>query len=224
MNNLGFQICLVAPAFCEAFPNPSDTHYPNFPYLKTVDHGHGATSYQNVNMENFLSVPIPKDLQVDDGREYEIEREYFEGTDDKDHDRILSLDSRHYVNTDVNIEHVIVVTEGTGKIEEKTRQNETAIKLKYLVLKNYSHLIFHQMPKTSTIMKHDRIDSLRMRTFPRVTTKITLMKSSTSITKREGRKVNEKEKWKISISKTQGSARTKFQLRINENVCKMRDK
>ncbi|KAH0553502.1 hypothetical protein KQX54_001707 [Cotesia glomerata] len=61
-------LCLAVIVVAEA-GLISKAHH-NFPYLNSVYHGHGATSYQNVDIQNHLSVPIPKDLQVDDGHEH----------------------------------------------------------------------------------------------------------------------------------------------------------
>lgn len=44
--------------------------YPQFPDFTAVYHGHGATSYQNVQVHHHDSVAIPNDLQVDDGHQH----------------------------------------------------------------------------------------------------------------------------------------------------------
>ncbi|XP_057329709.1 uncharacterized protein LOC130670352 [Microplitis mediator] len=71
----------------------------HFPYFNAVYHGHGATSYQNVQVQNHLSVPIPKDLQVDDGHEH-IHEHKFEFIDPPDHQFDHS-----YISSDVYEDH-----------------------------------------------------------------------------------------------------------------------
>ncbi|XP_043287608.1 uncharacterized protein [Venturia canescens] len=112
-------IFYLAFGFCEALPKPSASEDRDFPHLKTVDHGHGATSYQNVNVQNFLSVPIPKDLQVDDGHEYKIQREYPQHPDDKKHHDISSLDLLNYVDSEAVVEHVIIPAEASEDSDDR---------------------------------------------------------------------------------------------------------
>ncbi|KAK0096510.1 hypothetical protein PV326_005269 [Microctonus aethiopoides] len=64
------KFCFIMVANCDGGLLPKAVVYSHFPYLNTVYHGEGATSYQNVHFQNHGSVPIPKNLQVDDGHLY----------------------------------------------------------------------------------------------------------------------------------------------------------
>ncbi|XP_033232178.1 uncharacterized protein LOC117183109 isoform X2 [Belonocnema kinseyi] len=49
---------LMAIAICEGARIPRGINH-HFPHFKAIYHGHGATSYQNVEIQNHGSVPIP---------------------------------------------------------------------------------------------------------------------------------------------------------------------
>lgn len=48
---------------CEARRIPRGLEYDLFPNFRAVYHGHGATSYQNVDIQNHGSVPVPTHSQ-----------------------------------------------------------------------------------------------------------------------------------------------------------------
>ncbi|XP_034951887.1 uncharacterized protein [Chelonus insularis] len=89
---------IIAVSICDAGFIP-DHYYSHFPNLNTVYHGHGATSYQNVQIQNHLSVPIPKDLQVDDGYSHDVMQHHNE-------DPELLLD--HLPDSHIALEHSFV--------------------------------------------------------------------------------------------------------------------
>lgn len=44
---------------CETRRITRGIHHPHFPNFRSVYHGHGATSYQNVQIDNHDSIPVP---------------------------------------------------------------------------------------------------------------------------------------------------------------------
>ena len=57
----------MAIAICEGARIPRGVNH-HFPHFKAIYHGHGATSYQNVQIQNYGSVPIPNNYveHIDD--------------------------------------------------------------------------------------------------------------------------------------------------------------
>lgn len=56
-NQMLFQLYLVAIAICEGARLPRGISH-HIPHFKAIYHGHGATSYQNVQIQSHGSVPI----------------------------------------------------------------------------------------------------------------------------------------------------------------------
>ena len=109
--SLALQFCLAAvTVICDAGLIPSELVYPQFPHLKTVDHGYGATSYQNVQVQNYGSVPIPKDLQVDDGHEYH-HTQYLHHDELSQHQEVPSKEIQHYQDSHNDLNHVVLATQ-----------------------------------------------------------------------------------------------------------------
>ncbi|XP_035728657.1 uncharacterized protein LOC118444472 [Vespa mandarinia] len=49
---------IMAIAMCDAARIPRQLEYEHFPNFRTIDHGHGATSYQNVHVDNYEDLPL----------------------------------------------------------------------------------------------------------------------------------------------------------------------
>ncbi|XP_014467844.1 PREDICTED: uncharacterized protein LOC106740894 [Dinoponera quadriceps] len=54
-----FQLYLLVAAVCEAKRISREVDYVHFPNFRTVYHGRGATSYQNVQVDNHDSIQVP---------------------------------------------------------------------------------------------------------------------------------------------------------------------
>ncbi|KAL2731921.1 histidine-rich glycoprotein-like [Vespula squamosa] len=52
---------IVAIAMCEAARIPRQLENEHFPNFQAIYHGHGATSYQNVHVDNYGNVPLSSD-------------------------------------------------------------------------------------------------------------------------------------------------------------------
>lgn len=55
---------------CNCGSIPTHPIHSQYPHSNGVHHGHGAVSYQNVQVQHHHSVPIPNNLQVDDGESF----------------------------------------------------------------------------------------------------------------------------------------------------------
>ncbi|XP_015593490.1 uncharacterized protein LOC107266936 [Cephus cinctus] len=58
---------LAIIVICQMEKISSGLVYPHFPNLKTIYHGHGATSYQNVEIQHHGDVPVPVKSRVNHG-------------------------------------------------------------------------------------------------------------------------------------------------------------
>ncbi|KAG7197235.1 hypothetical protein KM043_018360 [Ampulex compressa] len=63
----GLCLCFLGIAFCDAARITRGLEYSEFPNFQAVYHGHGATSYQNIEMHHHDSISIPKGYAVHDG-------------------------------------------------------------------------------------------------------------------------------------------------------------
>nr|XP_050867384.1 uncharacterized protein LOC127071781 [Vespula vulgaris] len=52
---------IVAIAMCDAARIPRQLEYEHFPNFRAIYHGHGATSYQNVHVDNYGDVSLSSD-------------------------------------------------------------------------------------------------------------------------------------------------------------------
>lgn len=98
----------MAIAVCGAKRITRGLDYVYLPNFRTVYHGHGATSYQNVQVDNHDSIPVPTNY-IDQAEI--LEHTYHQAA-------ILPIEESHY-----DVDHVDVVDAGKSRRAD-LQQNE----------------------------------------------------------------------------------------------------
>ncbi|XP_032664749.1 uncharacterized protein LOC116841200 [Odontomachus brunneus] len=89
---------LLVAAVCEAKRITRGVDYVHFPNFRMIYHGHGATSYQNVQVDNHDTIPVPTNY-VDQAEIHDLEHAYH-------HTAIVPIEESHN-----EIDHVDVADE-----------------------------------------------------------------------------------------------------------------
>ncbi|KAJ8667030.1 hypothetical protein QAD02_008692 [Eretmocerus hayati] len=63
LGKLDLTVTLATVALCQAARLPRSASVEALPHFHAVHHGHGATSYQNVQIQSYGSVPIPTESE-----------------------------------------------------------------------------------------------------------------------------------------------------------------
>lgn len=75
-------------------------HFPNF---RTIYHGHGATSYQNVQVDNHNAIPVPTNY-IDKAEIHDLAHTYH-------HAAIVPIEETHN-----DIDHIDIIDAGESKL------------------------------------------------------------------------------------------------------------